>query len=178
MNNYVGIKKKGLSPVIAVVLLLVITMIAAGIIIGVVVPFVQDNLEDSKACFEVLNDLSFASTLFNCVNDTSNRTGFSVRIDSEEITGFRVSLQAQGSSDSFDVEAGFSLDKIKMLKEDSFNTSLQVPERGGVRTYVANGTFDRVEIFPILSSGAKCDLADDITLSICTDSNAITIIGK
>ena len=172
------LKKRGLSPVIAVVLLLLITVIAAGIIVAFVVPFVNDNLRSSGECFDVLGDLSFDETPFNCFNNTDDggRTGFSVRVNNDAIIGFRVSLQATGSSNAVDVENGTNGSllnpEIRMLTND-FSILLSVPGRGGVRTYVAMGIFDKAEIFPILESGGKCELADDINFKRCEGPDII-----
>ena len=172
-------EKRGLSPIIAVVLLLMITVVAAGIILAFVVPFVKENLSSSGECFEVLGDLKFDETPFNCFNSTEDggRTGFSVRIDNEKIVGFRISLQSEGSSDAFDIESGTQASNIRMLL-DNFNSPLEVPTRGGVRTYVTQGIFEKLEIFPILESKRKCDMADEIKIDKCEDPDAIDKVGS
>lgn len=165
-------EKRGLSPVIAVVLLLMITVVAAGLIVAFVVPFVSKNLDTSGECFDVLGDLSFDETPYNCFAESggNSRTGFSVRVDNENIIGFRVALQTGGSSDAVEIEEGTNgsslTRRIRMLSQD-FNVPLTVPGRGGVRTYVSEGRYDKAEIFPILTSGGKCDMADDIILKPC-----------
>ena len=65
-----------------------------------------------------------------------------------------------------------------MLTEGMWNDPLQVPERGGVRTYVSMGIFDKAEIFPILEGGGKCELADEISFDECIDPNAIQYVGS
>jgi flagellin-like protein len=170
--------KRGLSPVIAVVLLLLITIIAAGIIVAFVVPFVNDNLGNSGECFEVLGDLSFDETPFNCFNSSSSRTGFSIRVENDDIIGFRVALQATGSSNAVDIENGTLHSEFRMLLNSAWNDPLQVPERGGVRTYVSMGIFDKAELFPILAGGGKCELADDIRFNECEDPEAIQYVSN
>jgi len=177
------LKKRGLSPVIAVVLLVLITVIAAGIIVGFVVPFVRDVPEEAGKCFKVLGDLVFDETPYNCFNSSANfaegRTGFSVRIDNDDIIGFRVSLQSTGSSNAVEIEQDVQGDElspmIRMLLSD-FGI-LEVPGKGEVRTYVAKGLFDKAEIFPILKDGGKCDIADDIRFSQCDFSVADDVVG-
>lgn len=175
MNN-----KRGLSPVIAVVLLLLITIVAATIILGVVVPFVRDNLDSSKECFEAIGDVSFAETAFNChdsdYSQTESRSGFSVRIDGENVGGFRVSLLSGGNSDSYDVENGTSIADMGNVRRGGavVGAPLDIPEKGGVRTYVVaksdGSVFEKAELFPILKNGRKCDLADEIVINKCEDS--------
>ena len=156
---------------IAVVLLIMITIVAAGIIVGVVVPFVREGLEGSGQCFDVLGDLSFAETPYNCYDADNDSTGFSVKIDNEEIAGFRVSLfeAGTGSADSYDIEQGTSGTVFGMLGDDDVGGDLEVPKKGGVRTYVLYGHFERIELFPILESGAKCDMSDSVNINSCID---------
>ena len=63
--------KKGVSPVIATVLLLVLTIVIGGIIFSVVIPFVKDSLGDSKVCLDVLQGVEFPESKFNCYNSTT-----------------------------------------------------------------------------------------------------------
>jgi hypothetical protein len=121
----------------------------------------------------MLGDLSFASTAYNCKYDDGLgklRTGFSVRIDNDDIIGFRVSLISSGSSDSMDITNGVTgISNIGMLLGTNFGIGIVVPENGGVRTYVANDIIDKVEIYPILATGTKCDLADELKMQQCDD---------
>ncbi len=167
--------KRGLSPVIAVVLLIMITIVAIGIIASFLIPFIRDSLGEGKECFEVLSDLHFAETPYNCYDDDSSAddsTGFSIGIDDERIKGFSVALISGGSSDAIDIidnTDGDSLTpKISIFDGSAGGaTTLTVPKRGGIRTYIAEGIFDRIEIYPILESGNKCDLSDSIELRPC-----------
>jgi flagellin-like protein len=171
-------EKRGLSPVIAVVLLLLVTIISVTIIVAFVIPFVRENLETGGECFDVIGDLSFAETPYNCyVSDTA--TGFSVRIDDDNIIGFRIGLEAVGSSTARDIEPdneGY-LD-LRMLSGESseYGNILLIPGRGEVRTYVSDAVYDRAELFAILKSGSKCELADDIIINVCDDTEVALLI--
>ena len=172
--------KRGLSPVIAVVLLVMITVVAASIIIAFVVPFTRENLDSGKSCFDILGDLEFTETQYNCINASSDglgRTGFSLRIENSDIIGFRVSLEKTGSSDVYEITNKTSSSEIRMLS-GIFDQVLSVPKKGEVRTYVAKGTFDRVSIYPLLSSGAECELADEIDELIICEIEAGSLVGS
>jgi flagellin-like protein len=176
--------KRGLSPVIAVVLLLLITIIAAGIIVAFVIPFIQDSLEGGEACFNVLGDLSFAETPYNCFNtsfvvdDPDGRVGFSVRVSNDDIVGFVAGVQRQGSSTAFEIVEDFTDEDIRMLIGPGFDGALEIPGNGEVRTYVVKGAFDKVELFPILESGAKCDIADEILITQCDAIDVQNLVGE
>ena len=86
-------------------------------------------------------------------------------MSNDDIIGFRVALEADGSSDTKDIVDGEIVEGIIMLDGTE---ELTVPNSGGVRTYKANGVFNKIQLFPILEGGAKCDLADEITLTECS----------
>jgi len=164
-------ERRGLSAVIATVLILLLTVVAISILAVFVIPFVRNNLDGSTACFDTFGDLGFDESAYNCFNETvspDGRTGFSVKIDNEKIIGFKVGLGASGSSNVFSVLNGTEGDnnQIRMLGAQ-FGQNIEIPMSGGVRTYIAKGIFDDIEIFPILDDGTTCDKADSIKIRQC-----------
>ena len=163
--------KKGVSPVIATVLLLVLTLVIVSILSVFVIPFVKKSLDGSKDCVDVLGGIRFDDgSAYNC--KITNRTGFSVRIDNPIIVGFKLSLYAQGVANPYRIENGSSFSVLRMLN-GNFNAPLEVPIEGGLRTYVANGAYDRIEVNPILKNGKVCDAREQIELQTCTDQNVV-----
>lgn len=175
--------KRGVSPIIATVLLVILTLVAVGILAAFVIPFVNDSFKNSKECFDVLDKVKFdGDSLYNCYayNDTGRtvgRTGFSVRMDTDQALAFKVTFTASGRGDTKTVENGTALDTIRMLDKD-FNTALEVPFKGGVRTYVANGAYERIELAPVLKSGDVCDTRASITVAECADPAIVTGLTK
>ncbi len=170
--------KRGLSPVIATVLVIMLTVIAAGIIASFVIPFVRDNLEESGSCFEVLQAVEFAETGFNCYNEslTGFQTGFSVSISDERVDSFRIILSQTGSTTPYTInESGQNAD-LKMLT-GSFGDALTMPDVGGTRTYVVNGEYENAQVAAVLASGNICDISDSVSFVQCTTSDAIAYIG-
>ena len=141
-------RRRGVSPVIATVLLILIVIIVVFILAVLLIPNLRENLFGSDACFNVINDVKF---------DGVKATSFSLKIDNEDVFGFRVGLFAAGVSNTIDVTEGSTSEILKMLG-GAFGGPLEVNNRGGVRTYVANGLYERIDIFPILKSGhpEKC----------------------
>ncbi|MCH7568907.1 MAG: type IV pilin N-terminal domain-containing protein [Nanoarchaeota archaeon] len=168
------IKKRGVSPVVATVLLLLITIIAVSLVAIFVVPFVKKTLTGSEECFGILGSLSFDDSPYNCFVE-NNRTGFSIRIDSENIIGFKVALFEMGTSNAYEIFNETNLSNIRML-DGNFSELLELPRKGGVRTYVADGVFKRIEINPLLGSGKICGEADNIRINKCLDSDIIRLI--
>src|SRR3989344_204731 len=151
-------KKRGVSPVIATVLIILITVVVASLVAVFVIPFVKENLKEGEECFDVLGELSFAATSYNCnyINSSAipqiHRAAFSVRIDGGEIQGFSVVLGKEGSSNSYKIIGGSTFPNIGML-DSNFSLALEVPEEGGVRTYVAADSYTSAELYPVLSNG-------------------------
>ena len=166
--------KKGVSPVVATVLIITVTVVTIGIIAPTVIKFTNENLDKSKECFDIMEDIKLEDLGYTCTNievsPTLPLTAFSVRIENAAITGFKVGLIASGSSTVIDVSEGGSNSDMKMYGiEFVMNSPLSVPGVGEVKTYVVYGVYDRVEVFPILESGRTCDDGDSIKIATsCT----------
>ena len=64
--NYDGIKKKGISEVVATMLLVLLAVLGVTIIAGFVVPYIKDNLS-STGCFKARDYYKFDNSFgFNC----------------------------------------------------------------------------------------------------------------
>ena len=167
--------RRGVSPVIATVLLLVITVVLVGIIAGFVVPFVNKLLTGSGECYDVLKDLEFKDTGYSCYVSAPapGYTGFSVRVNDAAIAGFRVVLYSEGTAEPREVIGGIPSDTVRTLNGD-FNTPLTLPPVGGVSTYVTQGAFNKIELFPLLTTGRTCDVSDTMEVSPCNNATVIT----
>lgn len=174
--------KRGLSPVIATVMIILITIVAAGIIASFTIPFVQNSLGEGKECFDVLGEINFAESSYNCyyessLNNSQSTSAFSVKIDGERISGFSFVLGNDGTSDSFKVTENSTNQLIGMLN-GNYNQVLSVPKDGGVRTYIVKGVYTTAELYPVLPSGKVCDAADSVTISPCSDSQTISQLSS
>lgn len=184
------ISKRGVSAVVATVLLIFLTVAAATVLTGIIIPFVKDNLVEGTKCFPYKDYFTFqekfsSSTgdkLYNCymVDGSNVLYGASVKAqsvtESEEVTGFRIVFEEDelASSSSFIVssdEPQSESDGIKILG-DSLPANLRVPGPGNTITYVFTSTnsaskYRNIIIYPILSSGKVCDISDSIKLIPC-----------
>jgi flagellin-like protein len=174
-------RKRGLSPVVATVLIIMITIVAIGLIAPFVIKFIKGNLIGSEDCFEVLEDLTLGNTGYNCgykhpVIAGIEGTGFSVKIDNPNIVAFKVSLFTAGSAKTYEINNGATFADIRMLDDAAFGLGLDVPQNGGVKTYVSDLLVDRVELFPILEDGRVCDATAVFNVAGCNDAQVITDI--
>ncbi|MEK6792949.1 MAG: archaellin/type IV pilin N-terminal domain-containing protein [Nanoarchaeota archaeon] len=163
--------RKGVSPVIATVLLLVLTIVIGGIIFSVVIPFVKDSLGDSRVCLDALEGVEFPESKFNCYDitvSTDKKTGFSIKLNKEGIVGFRVALtDDDGSSDVYDIKNGITVVSGVRMVGKSSDAPIEFPSVGGQRSYVANKKYMKAELSPITVSGEICAVADVVEFSLC-----------
>lgn len=176
------LNKRGISPIIATVLLVILTLVATGILAAFVIPFVNDSFKNSKECFDVLDKVKFDDdSPYNCYASNNldpqnplERTGFSVRMDTEEALAFKVTFTASGRGNTVGVKNGEVSDSIRML-DKNFGEALEVPLEGGIRTYVANGKYNRIELSAVLKDGDVCDTRASLDVNECASPE---IIGR
>ncbi len=176
--------KKAITPVVATILLIMLTVVAAGIIAKFVIPLVTNNLGDSSECLPYQEYFYFEEEFgYNCYTAIKNDSGATIsrmygisvgantiKEDAEkEISGFRLVFTKQGESNVLvlnnALDASREDGKIGML--DTSIMKIVIPKGGEVKTYVYNSTnnFERIEIYPILKSGKGCDRADSINVA-------------
>jgi hypothetical protein len=173
--------KRGVTPVVATVLLLVLTVGLAAVIFSFVIPFVNDQLGNSKACLAVLGGIEFADSKYNCVGQhtstsyTGEATAFSIKLTKAEIEKARVSLiDSNGNSDVFEVFDGLNvlggaLSQLHNIGGFEVDEDIIFPNGiGAQRTYLINGNYEKAEISPITESGNSCDVADIVEFTPCS----------
>lgn len=174
-----------MSPVVATVLLIVLTVGIAAVIFSFVVPFVNDQLGNSKACLAVLGGIEFADSKFNCVSNyslasTNFATGISIKVTKPGIEKARVALiDSLGNSEVFEISEDISVlggDENVLHNIGNFlvDENLEFPNGiGAQRTYMITRRYERAEISPITESGNSCDVADEVEFAPCSDDAII-----
>ena len=151
--------KKGITPVIATVLLIVLTLVGGGVVAYFTIPAAKSV---DSSCLEAIGKISFENVDFSCrLIDEFNSIrrealeGFSVRISDSSVIGFQVGFQDDGSADTYRITSGATHNALCVLGSD-FNQPLSVPPAGGVQTYVVKGAHEKIYLAPILTSGKSC----------------------
>jgi len=162
---------RGVSPVVATVLLLVLTIIIGAVVFSVVIPFVNDKLGDSKDCLDVFEGVEFPESKFNCVIPTTptvpGRTGFSVKVNKDIIKSVRVALiDSNGGSQVYDLSATPPTPGLTMVGSGAW----AFPSTGGQKSYFSSGVYEKAEISALTASGDVCSVADVVEFEICDGS--------
>ena len=155
MNKMRKLKKRGVSPVIATVMIILITFVAVGVLWGFILPMVRQGLEEGASCFELRDYLTVVSGDYTCYDDTPQTKVMIERgLDNYTIQGITASITFEGESRRYDIKVVGSTSGVAMLG----GGDVQLPNPGEARTYVFSGIKgERVEL-GVISGGTTCEL--------------------
>ena len=159
MNN------KGLSTVVATVLILLLTVMAITVLAGFVIPFVKNQLQKSTECLNVQERFSFeVGDGKNCFNSTQGLLlSVKAKGDSDpnnEIAGFDIILKGLNSGKAVGVRTGKTF--LNMTMADGTST-LMAPNTGEFYSYKYQdgNIYSSAELKTVLMSGKTCELSSD-----------------
>ena len=172
MNN-----KKGVSTIVTVVLLILVSITAVALIAAFVVPFIKGSLTESQECFSVLGKLEINQN-YTCQYKTTTNVSLQYKtfiqikrgfVKDTEISSLALVLAGEGKSKKFDLVDGsrtLYIGEYVNDDDDGFNKTIGLPREGEERTYVFNLSnvnfktlIDTVQISPVLKSGKVCEPA-------------------
>lgn len=170
--------KRGLSVVIASILLVLLAIVAVSILSGFVVPFVSKSLK-SADCFEYRNYYKFDESFgYNCYTEEGITKSyiFSIKVNpdevNQEIQGFSLRFLGDGIGNTFNLKEGEIITDMRML-DDIGGGSILIPKAGGeysVLTYVytSDTLYNKTEMYPMIDDKRICEKSDEIKLVRCS----------
>jgi len=160
MNN-----KKGISAIVATVLIILITVAAVTIIWAAIIPMINNQLQSGTVCLDAVSAVTIKDEGYTCKNTTINSGG----------TGnFSVKFQVARNAKDFDL-AGLQV--LVSVGGDTATQTIDVDSllANGAEVFTVNdSTFNestQIQIAPIISVGATqetCDVAATKTLTPCS----------
>jgi flagellin-like protein len=180
--------KKGLSPVVAISLLLVITVAAVTLLANYLVPFVRESLEEGSECLDYSHYFTIEENLFEKNLNCKQGEYYGVTIKSKE--GNALAEKVLGISfDMIGKNDNIILNRFEDDLEDCSGTSvslypnrcnptnpLKIPKDGNVLTFVifndenSNNPWKGVRIRPIIDTTGRtriCEEKESINYVIC-----------
>lgn len=151
--------KRGLSEVVTTVLIIALAVAAIILISGFLIPFVRENLDKGKECYDSLGKLSVVAELGGvetCYDSASRNLSLIIKreaSDESQLKGIAVSLSFEGEASRIDILNGEKNSKIMMYNK---NTTLIVPQAGTEKTYIISAEAEGVQIAPILDNDRLC----------------------
>ena len=158
MNN-----KKGISAIVATVLIILITVAAVTIIWAAIIPMISNQLDKGTLCLDAVSQVVIENQGYTCynANDGSGNGNASIQVSHGAadftLSGLQVLIFEGGSSTSIDVTAGLpGINEESVITAAYNNLTIAGP--------------DRVDIAPIVSVGNAqdtCGVSSTLTLTAC-----------
>lgn len=155
------IKKKGLSGVITVVIMVALVMVAATIVWGVVNNILKNKLGEAKSCFDIFGKITI-NNMYTCYNSSSNEVQFSISIGDIDVDELIILISSEGATKNFRITNTAS-SITGLTNYPSGSSDIKLPEKNSGLTYIASGFNqpDSIEIVPVIN-GEQCDVSDSL----------------
>ncbi len=149
--------KKGISAVVATVLIILITVAAVTIIWAAIIPMVKTQLDRGTICLDAMSQVTLENKGYTCYENSTGSVKFQVGHGASEIglTGLQVLVSTGGNTVSTEVDAT----SLEPNTELVFNT-----------TFDNSTAPDTVAIAPVVLVGnadATCDALAPVALKHC-----------
>ena len=162
------LNKKGVSAIIATVILIALVVFIGGLVWVIVNNIVSRGMEEAGSCFGIFDKVKLDPE-WTCYNYTSNETLFKIDIGDINVDQVFVGITVQGSSTSFKILKSESQVRGLSMYPDR-NPNVRLPDKGGGFTYIANMTqlgFENVipssiQISPIIGK-QTCEASSTIS---------------
>lgn len=128
------INKKAISPVVATVLLIVITVVAVLFISSVIIPMIKSMTKKGIGCYEVMSKILIDRTGYTCSNDSGTYLTIMRKDDKIEQIAVKISTRAETipfvlKDRGAERPSGGS---VEMLR----GGEIKLPPKGGSKTYI------------------------------------------
>jgi len=161
-EKFSKMNKKGLSGVVATVILIALVMASVAIVWGVVTNLVSTQLEEAGSCFDVFGKISL-NNRYTCYDTTTNTTVIGLSISDIDVGSIVVLISGAGSTKSYEITN--DAQTIEGLVNYGGGTDIKLPGKNGGSSYNSsdfNSKPDSIQIAPIIA-GKQCEVADSIS---------------
>ena len=167
--------KKGISAIVATVLIILITVAAVTIIWAAIIPMISNQLESGTICLDAVSQVQLIDAGYTCV--AADGTNVSIQVKhgakSFELADIQVLVSAGGSTTPFSL---VNVTEV-ILPDDNTAAALKLALPGSneekvfvIDTSAVTGTIDKVQIAPVVTVGntqEACDISATKTLTEC-----------
>lgn len=152
-----GFNKRGVSAVVATVLIIMITVAAVGIIWAAIIPMVKESFDSCKD-----SGISIASQGYTCYDSVNKMVAVQVKKSANEIEVTSLTFLLSSGGNSYPVEMNYSF----LANQNSYKTFyLKASSLSSV---------DKIEVVPYVKNAKECGAVSLADLPNCDLSEAKT----
>ena len=160
--------KKGLSTVIATVILILLTIVAVGIVWLAVKKIIEDPIGNVESCFGIFDKVNL-NNQYTCYNSSSHEFQFSIDIKDIEVDELLISLSNPEASKTLKISSkGSHYDYLKLYSSSSnYGNEVTLPGENEGLTYVIDASefnlqnITSIKIAPIMNQN-QCEVSDSL----------------
>ena len=158
--------KLGLSTIVATLLLILMTLVLAGIVWSVVTKITKDNLAKSQSCFEIFDKVKLDES-YTCYNVTSNELYISLSVKEIDVDEVTIGVSSNGETKSFKISKTGAYVQYVRYYNNTANVALPAKNSGVAYVYDFGAAFgttdfpDSVEVAPMVN-GNQCETSSSI----------------
>ncbi len=165
MKNYMAKKynKKGISTVIATIMMIALVLAVVAIVWGVVQNLISKQLEEAGSCFNILEKVSLEDR-YTCFNGTGNEILFGINIADIDVGGVVIMISGEGTTKSYTITTDINTG-LGLLRYPQRDANVKLPDKNGGLTYISKDFTSRpdsIRISPVIG-GNQCDVVDSIS---------------
>ena len=163
------VNKKSQSELISTVILILISIAAAGLILSFVVPYIKNKLAGSD-CTDIYGKVEIRESGYTCYDVVQQKMLVQVHVNdiSDKLSGLVIEVGG-ASSKSYTVTNGSDITSELSMYEGT-KTKLEIPANTEERTYkILTSRPASVKLYPKLKNGQTCDASSVInTIESCS----------
>jgi len=163
------INKKAVSPVVATILLVLISIMAVAIIAAVIIPFIENMLEGGASCVDMLDKVRVQEE--SCYDESVPEVRVRIHMGDVELDEIVVALNLEDERRIYSLKDGEDGVGIQMYGSPA--QPIVLPAKGGgEKTYVITdiGATDKpksVDVHPVVNKKICDRIKDSVELSAC-----------
>jgi flagellin-like protein len=164
MKGGIIMEKKGISAVVATVLIILITVAAVTIIWAAIIPMINNQLSKGTICLDAISQLSIENKGYTCIDGSDLKVQIGHGATNFDLADIQVLISSNGSTESINLVA------------DGVITLAELPGTNEERTFTIStmttpvAEIETVNIAPIVTVGdttEACEALAPIKIKAC-----------
>ena len=161
-------KKKGISAVVATVLIILITVAAVTIIWAAIIPMINEQLGKGTICLDAVSQLTLENKGYTCIDTATNQLKIQIGHGAADfpLADVQVLISEAGSTESISLIGLAAYDESNLPKANEEKTFVILD----TETTMSNANIQEVSIAPIVTVGGTteaCDALAPVVIKAC-----------